>query len=352
MEKESGCKIVIRGKGSQKEGRANHRPQPGDDEDLHVLIQGENEAAVTATTKEVEKLLVPIDETKNEHKARQLRELAVINGTLRDEIICRMCGQPGHRQIQCPQRSQSWQPANIRCQICNSDLHPSADCPQRFTRTADQAAREMNDEYSSFMDELTGGGAVAKRTEQPMYLTDGGQGGAGGGAGDRGAYPPPSAPQPASGGSGYHPDRLATRGDPNAHAGQSYGSYEREGGSRVVKGQDGSAYREFRAPAAAVPHLPAISHRDGFRDPPQQAQQPYGGGGYGDRGYQQPRYDQYPPAYGGGGYVPGSDPSRYPPPHVANQYAYPPPPSYAQAPPPSSYAPGVDPARYPPPGAY
>jgi hypothetical protein len=93
MEKESGCKIVIRGRGSTKEGRANHRPQPGDDDDLHVLIAGDNEAAVIATTKEVEKLLVPIDETKNEHKARQLRELAVINGTLRDEVICRLCGQ-------------------------------------------------------------------------------------------------------------------------------------------------------------------------------------------------------------------------------------------------------------------
>jgi hypothetical protein len=101
MEKESGCKIVIRGRGSQKEGRA-HMKQPGDDDDLHVLVSGSDEARVIATTREVEKLLVPIDESKNEHKARQLRELAVINGTLRDEIICRLCGQPGHRMLECP----------------------------------------------------------------------------------------------------------------------------------------------------------------------------------------------------------------------------------------------------------
>lgn len=44
------------------------RPQPGDDDALHVLIAGDDEERVIATTKEVEKLLVPIDETKNEHK--------------------------------------------------------------------------------------------------------------------------------------------------------------------------------------------------------------------------------------------------------------------------------------------
>eukprot|EP00976_Prorocentrum_cordatum_P055528 1120506-Prorocentrum_minimum.AAC.1 len=33
----------------------------------------------------VKELLVPVDEEKNEHKRAQLRELASINGTLRDE---------------------------------------------------------------------------------------------------------------------------------------------------------------------------------------------------------------------------------------------------------------------------
>lgn len=75
MEKESGCKIVIRGRGSQREGRANNtRPSPGDDDELHVLIAGDDEAKVIATTKEVEKLLVPIDETKNEHKGTRERK--------------------------------------------------------------------------------------------------------------------------------------------------------------------------------------------------------------------------------------------------------------------------------------
>lgn len=38
LEEESECKILIRGKGSQKQGSA---PQPDDEDDQHVLIIGE-----------------------------------------------------------------------------------------------------------------------------------------------------------------------------------------------------------------------------------------------------------------------------------------------------------------------
>ena len=43
LEGESGCKILIRGKGSQKEGQP---PQPDEDDDQHVLIMGDTEDAV------------------------------------------------------------------------------------------------------------------------------------------------------------------------------------------------------------------------------------------------------------------------------------------------------------------
>ena len=35
----------------------------------------------------IDMLLRPIDETHNEHKRKQLRELALINGTLKDEDV-------------------------------------------------------------------------------------------------------------------------------------------------------------------------------------------------------------------------------------------------------------------------
>lgn len=345
-----------------------HRPQPGDDEDLHVLVSGDNEEMVIATTKEVAKLLEPIDESKNEHKARQLRELAVINGTLRDELICRLCGQPGHRQIQCPQRSQNWQPANIRCQICNSDLHPTADCPQRFNRTAEQAAREMNDEYSSFMADLTGTAPVAQRSTEPLYITDGGNGNGNGsgpppsGSGPGGDRPPPTSGGGGGGGggSGYiHPDRLASRGDPSS-------SYrDRDGGSRLVKGQDPrETFREFRPAAHQINShsLPAVSHREGFRDNQPPAHTPHG------HHYPPPQHgyhgnNYYPPGpapyYGAphGGPAGGPHGGYYGGPHGAGgPHASGPPGSWSQSGPPGphSHAPhyGAVPPPPPPPGAY
>lgn len=50
----------------------------------------------------IEDLLVPTDEARNEHKRLQLRELAALNGTLKDDQPCFNCGQTGHRHFECP----------------------------------------------------------------------------------------------------------------------------------------------------------------------------------------------------------------------------------------------------------
>ncbi|EFJ27692.1 hypothetical protein SELMODRAFT_77639, partial [Selaginella moellendorffii] len=50
MEKETGAKIVIRGKGSVKEGRTHQKrdvkPDPSENEDLHVLVEADTEEAL------------------------------------------------------------------------------------------------------------------------------------------------------------------------------------------------------------------------------------------------------------------------------------------------------------------
>lgn len=45
---ETNCKIAIRGRGSVKEGRSKReaKPDPSDNEDLHVLITGEDDDSV------------------------------------------------------------------------------------------------------------------------------------------------------------------------------------------------------------------------------------------------------------------------------------------------------------------
>ncbi len=47
--------------------------------------------------KMIAELLVPVDDDDNEHKSQQLRELALINGTLREDDFCHICGEKGHR---------------------------------------------------------------------------------------------------------------------------------------------------------------------------------------------------------------------------------------------------------------
>lgn len=85
MEKETGCKIAIRGKGSVKEGRSKRDGQgagaPDENDQLHVLLTADNDVQLDKATKVINDLLVPIDEGQNEHKRAQLRELAEINGT-------------------------------------------------------------------------------------------------------------------------------------------------------------------------------------------------------------------------------------------------------------------------------
>ncbi|MCO5577810.1 hypothetical protein L7F22_031643, partial [Adiantum nelumboides] len=42
-------------------------------------------------------------EDRNIYKMKQLRELAEMNGTVRDFVrFCTLCGDEGHREWQCP----------------------------------------------------------------------------------------------------------------------------------------------------------------------------------------------------------------------------------------------------------
>ncbi|KAJ0856056.1 putative transcription factor interactor and regulator CCHC(Zn) family [Helianthus annuus] len=154
MERETGAKIVIRGKGSVKEGRLQQKRDlkydPSENEDLHVFVEADTQEAVDAAASMVQKLLQPVDEVLNEHKRQQLRELAALNGTIRDEEFCRLCGEPGHRQFACPSRNSTFK-SDVLCKICGDGGHPTIDCPVKGT-----AGKKMDDEYQNFLAELGG----------------------------------------------------------------------------------------------------------------------------------------------------------------------------------------------------
>jgi len=160
LESKTGCKIAIRGRGSVKEGargRRDGKVMESDDEPLHVVITGDDQRSVDAATDMIEQMLVVIDDEKNVHKQQQLRELALLNGTLKDDEPCPICGEKGHRAFECPKRFSMKKNNNavqVRCAVCGSTSHITRDCPIKPAEQVSQ--KEMDSDYLSFMAELDG----------------------------------------------------------------------------------------------------------------------------------------------------------------------------------------------------
>lgn len=62
LEEETGCKILIRGRGSQKEGQT---PQLGDFDDPHVLVAGNSDDQVAKAVQQIEKIIFADEKTRN-----------------------------------------------------------------------------------------------------------------------------------------------------------------------------------------------------------------------------------------------------------------------------------------------
>jgi splicing factor 1 len=153
METESGAKIAIRGKGSVKEGkgRSDAAHSSNQEEDLHCLIMADTEEKVNKAKQLIHNVIetvscavtlgihdaltclqaASIPEGQNELKRNQLRELAALNGTLRDDEnqACQNCGKIGHRKYDCPERQNYT--ASIICRVCGNAGHMARDCPDR-----------------------------------------------------------------------------------------------------------------------------------------------------------------------------------------------------------------------------
>ncbi|PNH26611.1 hypothetical protein BJF96_g10065 [Verticillium dahliae] len=375
MENESGAKIAIRGKGSVKEGkgRSDAAHSSNQEEDLHCLIMADTEEKVNKAKKLIHNVIetaASIPEGQNELKRNQLRELAALNGTLRDDEnqACQNCGQIGHRKYDCPEKQNYT--ASIICRVCGNAGHMARDCPDR-----QRGASWRNDgagprpagridggdavdrEYEQLMQELGGGpadgappariaagpgsynndqrggdvkpwqrgptGGPAPWRSRNESNHDGGSGGGGGGGGGGGAAP-------------WARDRNRDRDDHRGHGGGGGG-----GGGDYYGGQGGNNYGSHGGQNAA---------------PWQQAPGTQGGyGGYGgySGGYGAPPGMSAPPGIP----PPPGAPGLGAPPNLTGnlnaliqQYAGgapPPPPPSDNAPPP----PPSDQPPPPPPGA-
>ncbi|KAG2190997.1 hypothetical protein INT46_011279 [Mucor plumbeus] len=163
MESDSGAKISIRGRGSVKEGksRTDAAAGAGQEEDLHCLVTADTEEKVRKAVKLIEKVIetsASVPEGQNELKRNQLRELAALNGTLRDDEnqTCLNCGASGHRRYECPERQNVT--SSLTCHICGGMGHIARDCNQRNNPEMVNQARErdsqLDSEYMNLMAEL------------------------------------------------------------------------------------------------------------------------------------------------------------------------------------------------------
>ncbi|CDP05215.1 unnamed protein product [Coffea canephora] len=124
MEKETGAKIYLRGKGALK--ALEKRGQAGN-EDLHVRVEADNKRSLDAAVAMIEKLLIPFADGVNVHKRAQLAELARLEGTYKDKNTCNTCKEQGHREYACPFRKSTFR--GITCDSCGSFCHPTSNCP-------------------------------------------------------------------------------------------------------------------------------------------------------------------------------------------------------------------------------
>jgi splicing factor 1 len=378
MESESGAKIAIRGKGSVKEGkgRSDAAHTSNQEEDLHCLIMADTEDKVNKAKELIHNVIetaASIPEGQNELKRNQLRELAALNGTLRDDEnqACQNCestlryapqglthdtgGQIGHRKYDCPEQRNFT--ANIICRVCGNAGHMARDCPdrQRGSEARNQVpgygaaprrigagdavdremevciiffeSRAMANLLKNLMQELSGNpsNGTAGQIEAAPSGNPWDQGGYGGGDSAR---PWESRPPAASGGSAapWARDRQ-----------DNYGSGGGAAPAPWAQRQDNGGYGGYGG-APGAPGAPG----SGAAPWQSQAPPPPPGGSYGYSGY--PGYDQS--GYGG---APAA-----PPPGLSDflqqysQQAPPPPPSDIPAPPPGQ-APPPPPGDAPPP---
>uniref|UniRef100_A0A6N2LDR1 K Homology domain-containing protein n=1 Tax=Salix viminalis TaxID=40686 RepID=A0A6N2LDR1_SALVM len=95
VEASTECRVLIRGRGSIKDPAREDmmRGKPGYEhlnEPLHILVEGELpveivDARLMQAREILEDLLKPVDESQDYYKKQQLRELAMLNGTFREE---------------------------------------------------------------------------------------------------------------------------------------------------------------------------------------------------------------------------------------------------------------------------
>ena len=150
IERESGAKISIRGRGAVKAGKITQH-QVDIDLKQHVCIMGSSWDKIKRASKMINNIIetaIAVPEAQNLLKRQQLKELAAINGTLQNNDndvlekidMTQLITGEDNRQTQCP--------------ICKGE-HTAVDCPNKgnpefASKVADQD-QMLDEEYRKLM---------------------------------------------------------------------------------------------------------------------------------------------------------------------------------------------------------
>lgn len=138
--------------------RKDGQPMPGEDEPLHAFVTGPTTDSVVKAVKCINDIIkkgIELPENQNDLRRSQLRELALLNGTLRENEgpRCTNCGANNHRSWQCPDKLNVTN--NVYCTNCNGAGHIAKDCKEeRVERSSGGNQAKIDQEYLSLMAEL------------------------------------------------------------------------------------------------------------------------------------------------------------------------------------------------------
>lgn len=366
MESESGAKLAIRGRGSVKEGKGrNDVPnQSSADEPLHCLIIADDESKILKAIEMVNQVIetaASTPEEQNALKRGQLRELAALNGTLRDDEsqFCQNCGEPGHRKYDCPNRKNFT--STVTCHICGGVGHYARDCKERPSAGYGNSYKTNNfnsgmssaadKEYEQLMLELgTGSGQPPGQQPERLRLTDSSRDGGQDSFNQSRGGPAPWQQRPQNNGNDFNNQQSGSHPWQKRPNNDNYNGYD-NGRSRNYHGNNnGNNYNRGNNDRGNYQEYDRDRRQSGRR-PPQgddfNNRQQYGGGNNWPQQppqQQQQRFQQAPPQQNAPSFPPAfnqPDPSAFFPPGVRN------PPNFPQPPPGISGAPAPGAVRIP-----